>query len=117
MKKKAIIVSIKGTILTRKESKLLSNEKPWGLILFKRNISSLDQIKSLIRKIKKLTKDNNFPILIDEEGSTVSRLKDLINHDVSAKYFGNLYIENKNLCIKLYKIHNVHSLIGIFSFT
>jgi beta-N-acetylhexosaminidase len=105
MKKKAIIVSIKGTILTRKESKLLSNEKPWGLILFKRNISSLDQIKSLIRKIKKLTKDNNFPILIDEEGSTVSRLKDLINHDVSAKYFGNLYIANKNLCIKLYKIY------------
>ena len=38
MKKKAIIISIKGYDLSIKEQKLIANEKPWGLILFKRNI-------------------------------------------------------------------------------
>ena len=53
MKKKAIIISIKGTTLTKKEKILLSREKPWGLILFKRNIKSFKQIKSLIKNVKK----------------------------------------------------------------
>jgi|TARA_B110000211_G_scaffold221213_1_gene268591 beta-N-acetylhexosaminidase len=105
MKKKAIIVSIEGTSLTSKESLLLSKENPWGLILFKRNLKSLTQIQNLIKKIKKLTKENNFPILIDEEGSTVSRLKDIINHNISSNFFGNLYLINKTLCIKIYKIY------------
>ena len=105
MKKKAIIVSIKGLSLTKKEKFLLSNKAPWGLILFKRNIKSFIQIQSLIKDIKKLTKDKNFPILIDEEGSTVSRLSNIINHNISASYFGNLYLINKKLCIQLYKIY------------
>jgi len=103
MKKKAIIVSIKSFKLSNKEKLLLSNENPWGLILFKRNIKSLIQIKSLIRNIRKFTHDKNFPIMIDEEGSTVSRLRNIINHNVSAKYFGNLYSVNNNLGTNLYK--------------
>ena len=46
MKKKAIIISIKGIKLTPKEKLLLDKEKLWGLILFKRNIKSYDQIKN-----------------------------------------------------------------------
>jgi beta-N-acetylhexosaminidase len=103
MKKKAIIISIQGLKLSIKEKLLLSKEKPWGLILFKRNIKSLSQIKILVQKIRKLTNDKKFPILVDEEGFAVSRLKNLINHDISAKYFGNLYSINNKLCIYLYK--------------
>tara|TARA_X000001036_G_scaffold439189_1_gene489414 strand:+ start:1347 stop:2291 length:945 start_codon:yes stop_codon:yes gene_type:complete len=103
MKKKAIIVSIKSEVLTYKEMALLSNENPWGIILFKRNIKSLKQIQSLIKKIKRLTKDKYFPILIDEEGATVSRLRNIINHDVSANFFGSMYSKNKKVCISLYK--------------
>ena len=103
MKKKAIIISIKGASLTNKEKLLLSKEYPWGLILFKRNIKSLNQIQFLIKNIKKITKDKNFPILIDEEGQTVSRLRNLINHNISANYFGRLYNIDKKLCISIYK--------------
>ena len=102
-KKKAIIISIKGYKLTNKERLILSKEKPWGLILFKRNIKTIIQTKYLIQEIKKLTKDKNFPILIDEEGSTVSRLVNIINHNISASYFGNLYSINNKLCVKIYK--------------
>ena len=118
MKRKAIVVSIKGLVLTNKERKLLSKENPWGLILFKRNIKSLKQIKSLINSIKLSVNDINFPILIDEEGSAVSRLRNIANHNVSAQYFGNLYLINKNLSIQMYKEYlnslcNILKKIGI----
>ena len=109
MKKKAIIISIKGFLLSSREKLLLSKEKPWGLILFKRNIKSLSQIKLLIKKIRIICKDKNFPILIDEEGLAVSRLRDLITHDISANFFGNFYSLNKRSCIHLYKEY-LHSL-------
>ena len=103
MKKKAIIISIKGLKLTRNEKLLISNEKPWGIILFKRNIKSLGQIKELTKNIKKITKDKFFPILIDEEGSSVTRLGNLINNNMSASYFGNMYSINKKIGLNLYK--------------
>ena len=103
MKKKAIIISIKSTTLTSKEKLLLAKEKPWGLILFKRNIKSSIQTKRLINNIRNYTKDKKFPILIDEEGFSVSRLRDIINHNVNANYFGNLYKINKKIAVNLYK--------------
>ena len=39
----------------------------------------------------KITKNSKFPIMIDEEGSTVSRLSEVINHKVTQKLFGDLY--------------------------
>ena len=105
MKKKAIIISIKGFRLSPKERILLSKEKPWGLILFKRNIKSFDQIKKLIISIKKYTKDKKFPILIDEEGLSVSRLSNIISHNVNANFFGNLYKVNPKIALKIYEIY------------
>ena len=71
MKKKAVIISIKSYKLSKNEESLFYKEKPWGLILFKRNIKSFEQLKNLINLIRRLTKDKNFPIMIDEEGPTV----------------------------------------------
>jgi len=101
MKCKAIIISIKGIKLSQREKTLLSNEKPWGVILFKRNLQSFDQIKKLTSEIKFLTKNKNFPILIDEEGLSVSRLRKLINHNFTSYFFGNLFKVNKVLCTNL----------------
>ena len=105
MKKKAIIISIKGTQLSLYEKKLLMNEKPWGLILFKRNIKTFNQIKKLIVNVKKLTRDKKFPVLIDEEGLSVTRLSNIINHNINANYFGYLYKMDRKVALKLYKIY------------
>ncbi len=105
MKKKAIIVSIKGYKLSIKERKLLSKGRPWGLILFKRNIKSLSQIQNLIKNIKKCVKDKKFPILIDEEGMEVSRLSRILNHNINANLFGSLYDKDKKFAISLYKLY------------
>ena len=103
MRKKALIISIKGFSLSLKEKKLLSKEKPWGLILFKRNIKSLNQLKKLTTSIKKNASDKKFPILIDEEGLSVSRLSSIISHNVSANFFGNLYKTDPKIANKLYE--------------
>ena len=103
MRRKAIIISIKNYQLSKKEKSLLKEEKPWGLILFKRNIKSLKQIKELIKTIRKLTKDRKFPIMIDEEGLAVSRLSSIINHNFSQKFFGDIYNSNPSFCLTFYK--------------
>ena len=109
MKKKAIIISIKGLNLSNKEKLLLSKEKPWGIILFKRNIQSFYQLKNLIKKIRKLTEDNKFPILIDEEGSSVSRLNSIFSHNLNANFFGKFYKKDRKAAIHLYT-HYLSSL-------
>ncbi len=112
MKLKPLIVSIKGIKLTKKEKILLKKEKPWGIILFKRNLKTFTQIKDLIIQIKAFSKNKNFPIIIDEEGSSVSRLKGLINHDISSNFFGNLYKKDKFFSLKILKLY-ISSLSSI----
>ena len=104
MKSKALITSISGPHLTRKEINLFKSQKPWGIILFKRNIHNFNQTKKLIKSIKKIFKDKNFPILIDEEGGTVCRLTHIIDNKVySQNFFGDLYQKNKNLGRSIYE--------------
>ncbi len=103
MKKKAIIISIKGFELTKKEIDLLKFHKPWGLMLFRRNIKTFHQIIKLIKDIRKAANDSKFPILIDEEGSSVSRLREIFDHNYSQKMFGDLFLINSNICLSFYK--------------
>ncbi len=105
MKLKALIVSIKGIKLTKREKILLREERPWGIILFKRNLKSFTQIKKLTNEIKIVTKNKNFPIIIDEEGENVSRLRNLINHNISSNFFGLLYKKNKIFSLKIFKTY------------
>ncbi len=112
MKCKALIISIKGTKLSKKERVLISREKPWGVILFKRNLKTVNQIKKLTSTIKSITKNNNFPILIDEEGQNVSRLRNIINHNINSESFGKIFKDNKDFCKSVYK-HYIFSISKI----
>ena len=104
MKRKAIIISISGKNLSKKEKKLIKREKPWGLILFRRNIFDFDQTKRLIKSIRVAAGDKKFPILIDEEGGKVCRLSNFFDNSAySQKFFGNLYNKNKNFALSIYR--------------
>jgi len=98
MNRKPAIISLKKYRLTKAERFILKSEKPWGVILFKRNIKSYDQVKNLTNEIRKCLKDPFYPILVDEEGGKVSRFSDLLNSkEFSQKFFGDLFEEdNKN---------------------
>ena len=93
--RRSFIVGIKSTKLSLKEKNFLKKYKPWGIILFARNINSLDQTSKLTLSIKKIFKDKNYPILIDQEGGKVNRLKKIISFDnLTSEFFGKKYLEN-----------------------
>ena len=106
MKRKAIIVGIRGIKLSSEEIYLLKKEKPWGVILFSRNIKNLIQLKKLIIDIKNCIKDKNYPILIDQEGGSVSRLNKIIDLSIfSQGFFGNFYKNDRKTFYDYYKIY------------
>jgi beta-N-acetylhexosaminidase len=92
LKTHAIIFGIDSFKLNLNEINFFKKYKPWGIILFSRNIKNLEQVKNLTTSIKDLFKDKNFPILIDQEGGMVNRFKNIINlENYNAKYFGDIY--------------------------
>ncbi len=94
--RRSFITGISSTSLTTNEKKFLKKYKPWGIILFSRNINSTNQAKKLTDQIKIIFKDNNYPILIDQEGGRVNRLKKILSVDtLTGEYFGKLYNKNK----------------------
>ena len=103
--RRSFITGIKGIRLTKKEVKFLIKYKPWGIILFSRNLKSVSQIKKLTNFIKKIFKDKNYPIMIDQEGGKVNRLNKLISFDtLTSKYFGNLYSKDRKQFNIIYKL-------------
>ena len=106
MNRKAIIFGISGLKLSVGEIKLFKKFRPWGVILFSRNIKDLNQLKKLVFSIKKIFNDQNYPILIDQEGGRVSRLNSIFDLSMfSQNHFGNLYKEDFKLFKEYYKIY------------
>ena len=104
-KRKAFITGIKSLKLTTSEVKFLKKQKPWGIILFSRNIKSINQTKLLTNSIRKIFKDPYYPILIDQEGGRVNRLKNIITFDnLTGEYFGKLYAQDKRKFNIIYKL-------------
>ena len=116
--RKAFIVGLKSYKLSNNEKIFLKKHKPWGVILFSRNIKSINQTKTLTDNIKKIFKDKNYPILIDQEGGRVNRLNRIISFDnLTSEYFGGLYEKNRknfNIFYKLFvdKTSYLLKLIG-----
>ena len=78
-----------------KEINFLKKYKPWGVILFARNIKNIEQTLKLTTSIRKIFMDKRYPILIDQEGGRVNRLKNIISFDnLTSEFFGNIYIKN-----------------------
>ena len=103
--RRSFIVGIKSTKLSLREKNFLKIYKPWGVILFTRNISNINQTLKLTSSIKKIFNDKNYPILIDQEGGRVNRLKNLISFDnLTSEFFGNKYIKNRKEFIFYYKL-------------
>jgi beta-N-acetylhexosaminidase len=104
--RKSFIVGLKSTSLSLKEKFFLLKYKPWGIILFSRNIKSLAQARSLTDHIRLIFKDKKYPILIDEEGGRVSRLKKIVNNSpFTGNFFGKIFVKDKKKFISYYKIY------------
>ena len=94
--RRAFIVGLKSIKISSKEQLFLKKYKPWGVILFTRNIKNLNQTKKLTSKIRNIFNDKKYPIMIDQEGGRVSRLENIISFkNLTSDFFGKKYVKNK----------------------
>ena len=104
-KRRSFIVGISSTKLLPSERTFIKRYKPWGVILFTRNIKSINQTKILTSSIRKIFNDDKYPILIDQEGGKVNRLKNFISFDnLTSEFFGKKFIKNKREFAIYYKL-------------
>jgi beta-N-acetylhexosaminidase len=96
----ASIFSISGMTLTDAEKGLFKSADPFGIILFKRNCDNPKQLRTLIDDLKN-TVGRNCPVLIDQEGGRVQRLRPPHWRDYKPmKYYGDLYAENPEAALE-----------------
>jgi beta-N-acetylhexosaminidase len=75
MAARAFITGVSGTALTDDERAFLREQRPWGFILFKRNIETPDQVIRLVGEMRSSVGQPDAPVLIDQEGGRVARLQ------------------------------------------
>src|ERR1700735_3413476 len=74
MNMRAFITGVSGLELNAAEREFMRSERPWGFILFKRNIETPAQVSLLVRQLRESISDPEAPVLIDQEGGRVQRL-------------------------------------------
>jgi beta-N-acetylhexosaminidase len=72
---KAFITGLAGTKLSDAERDFIRAERPWGFILFRRNINTPSQVAALTAEIRDVLGEADVPILVDQEGGRVQRFR------------------------------------------
>ena len=74
MSTRAFITGVSGTELDVAEREFIRAKRPWGFILFRRNIETPRQVALLVQEMRKAVGISDAPVLIDQEGGRVQRL-------------------------------------------
>jgi beta-N-acetylhexosaminidase len=69
----ACIFGCAGLTLSVEEAAFFRDVRPWGFILFKRNIETPDQVRALVEAMRQTVDRPDAPVLIDQEGGRVQR--------------------------------------------
>ena len=92
----AVIFGCSGTILLPQEADFFNKVNPLGFILFARNIESPQQLKKLTTDVRACVNRPEAPILIDQEGGRVQRMRAPHWTELPpANTYGILYDEGK----------------------
>src|SRR5512143_363531 len=73
MAARAFITGLEGLTVSPNERAFLREARPWGLIIFKRNVSGPDQVAELTQSFREIV-GAEAPVLVDQEGGRVQRL-------------------------------------------
>ncbi len=75
MTAKAMIAGLSGLTLNDSERAFFNSENPWGFILFARNVDTPGQVTDLCASLRECVGRPDAPILVDQEGGRVQRLR------------------------------------------
>lgn len=103
---RALITGLSGVCLTPAEASFLAAERPAGIILFKRNIGSFEQIRRLIASAKDAIGRDDVLVLVDQEGGRVQRVKEPIARNLPpAAVYAELYgVDPASACRSAFNI-------------
>jgi beta-N-acetylhexosaminidase len=73
MTARAFISGMAGLAISEDEARFFRDARPWGLILFKRNIDNPSQVKAVTQHFRDIL-GWDAPILVDQEGGRVQRM-------------------------------------------
>ena len=100
----AFISGCAGYRLTAEEEGFFRDAKPWGLILFRRNVESPDQIRALTSSFRTLVGRRNAPVFIDQEGGRVQRMGPPLafwrKYPAAARY-AELYVKDPATALRM----------------
>ncbi len=71
---RAFICGCAGAALSADERAFIERYRPWGLILFRRNVENVQQITDLTYQFREIVGRPDAPVLIDQEGGRVQRM-------------------------------------------
>ncbi|NDE90959.1 MAG: glycoside hydrolase family 3 protein [Alphaproteobacteria bacterium] len=109
---KAMILGVSGISLTDAEKSFFRYANPFGFILFQRNCITPQQTKALIKDLRDCVGRPHAPVLIDQEGGRVARLKPPHWPEFPpARMLGKMAEEHPDLGVEATKINS--QLIGL----
>jgi beta-N-acetylhexosaminidase len=73
--RRRVIFGCLGPVLEPQERDFFREVQPWGFILFGRNVRTRAQVRALTAALRDTVGDAKAPVLIDQEGGRVARLK------------------------------------------
>ena len=74
MSRLAAIFGCAGPRLSAEEAAFFRDARPWGFILFRRNVETPDQVRALVEALRETVGEAAAPVLVDQEGGRVQRL-------------------------------------------
>ncbi len=102
----AAIFGCAGTALTKDERDFFRKVRPAGFILFGRNIETPAQVKALVADLRKSSSVPQAPVLIDQEGGRVARLRPPHwRHPPPGAVFGHLYARDPKAALEACRIN------------
>lgn len=72
---RAVVLGCAGERLTPEEGRLFAAADPLGFILFRRNCRTRGQLRALVAELRRCVGREDAPVLIDQEGGRVARLR------------------------------------------
>ena len=96
-----VIYGLEGLTFTEDEGAFFHTARPWGVILFARNIESREQLRRLTDSLREMSGNPHLPILIDQEGGRVARLRPpLVSAYPPMGVYGEMYQQDKNRAVE-----------------
>ena len=102
----AVIYGCSGTVLNEDERAFFAEAQPLGFILFQRNCDNPEQIRELVSSLRECVGRDDAPVLIDQEGGRIQRLKSPHWRDApAASRFVSLYETNRGLAVEAARLN------------